>query len=1000
MKANPDVFDSTSDALNNIQFSDIFNIDELQRLQDLFSNASGVASIITSPDGTPITSPSNFCRLCNEIIRKTEKGSKDGIKSDSMYSRSNSSGPIIQHCFNSGLWDAGASITVDGKHIASWIIGQVRDEEIDELQMLKYAEEIGANKEDFMIALNEVPVMSAEQFRKVSDMLFAFANEISEKAYNNLQLKTQITEREKTTRLLAEREERYRTLFERSSDAIFIINMSTGKYSDANGAAEIMMGKTRDELKKLDIHEITSKGTQKRLEQLLDKNDSLEIGEVEYIRPDGTTRIALLHILPLSKNHVFGIAHDITERNLAETKTLSLLAETEESRLRLLNMIDEQKRTEEQLRNSEASLHTLLQTIPDLIWLKDTEGVYLSCNIMFERLFGAKEADIVGKTDYDFVDREIADSFREHDRKAMAAGKPTSNEEWLTFADDGHRDLVETIKTPMYNASGSLIGVLGIGRDITHRKKAEEALKESERFLKETQIIANLGTYILDIDYGRWESSEILDSIFGIESDFNKSFGGWVSILHPEWQNTMNHYFIQEVIGNKIKFDKEYKIIRQNDQSERWVHGQGKLNFNEQNQPISMFGTIRDITEQKKAEQELTKSKEKAEESDRLKSAFLANMSHEIRTPMNGILGFADLLKEPDLTGEQQQEYISIIEKSGARMLNIINDIVDISKIESAQMKISLSETNVNKQIEYIYTFFKPEVEEKGIKLFVKKGLPGKDIIINTDKQKLDAILINLVKNAIKFTSKGSIEFGYKLTPSGEKAAGVAGEFIEPIELLFFVKDTGIGIPQEQKEYIFDRFRQGSVLLNRNYEGAGLGLSISKAYVEMLGGKIWVESELQKGSVFYFTLPYKPDPAKETLSKKVVLPGIEENQLNKLKILITEDDEGSEKLLSLTLKKLSKEISTAKTGVEAVQTCRNNPDIDLVLMDIHMPGMDGYEATRQIRQFNTEVVIIAQTAYALAGDREKAIRAGCNDYIPKPIRKDKLIEMIQKCFKK
>jgi signal transduction histidine kinase len=239
--------------------------------------------------------------------------------------------------------------------------------------------------------------------------------------------------------------------------------------------------------------------------------------------------------------------------------------------------------------------------------------------------------------------------------------------------------------------------------------------------------------------------------------------------------------------------------------------------------------------------EDLITSKVKAEESDRLKSAFLANMSHEIRTPMNGILGFADLLKQPNLSGTTKNEYISIIEQSGARLLSIINDIVDISKIESGQMKVSFSETDVNEQIEYIYSFFRPEIEKKGVKLSLNIALPSKEAVINTDSDKIYAVFINLVKNAIKFTTTGSIELGYEKVDN----------FLQ-----FFVRDTGIGIRPHLLNIIFERFRQGSDFLTRNYEGAGLGLSISKAYVEMLGGKIWAESEEKKGSIFYFTIPY------------------------------------------------------------------------------------------------------------------------------------------------
>jgi signal transduction histidine kinase/CheY-like chemotaxis protein len=386
---------------------------------------------------------------------------------------------------------------------------------------------------------------------------------------------------------------------------------------------------------------------------------------------------------------------------------------------------------------------------------------------------------------------------------------------------------------------------------------------------------------------------------------------------------------------------------------------------------------------------ELIAAKELAEQSDRLKSAFLANMSHEIRTPMNGILGFAELLKEPDLSGEQQQEYIKIIEKSGARMLNIINDIVDISKIEAGLMNVDIMESNINEQIEYIYTFFKPELEAKGMKLLFSNSLPTKDAILKTDREKLFAILTNLVKNAIKYSKEGTIEIGYNYTSSLPKLN----------ELRFYVKDTGIGIPKDRQEAIFERFIQADIVDRMALQGAGLGLSISKAYVEMLGGKIWVESEEGIGSTFYFTLPYNVDPPKETVNQPFGTSN-KTHQVRKLKILIAEDDEVSEMLIDITVKMFSKEIIKARTGVEAVDACQSNPDIDLVLMDIRMPEMGGYDATRQIRQFNKEVVIIAQTAFGLTGDRERAIKAGCNDYITKPIQEAELLNLIHKYFGK
>ncbi len=393
--------------------------------------------------------------------------------------------------------------------------------------------------------------------------------------------------------------------------------------------------------------------------------------------------------------------------------------------------------------------------------------------------------------------------------------------------------------------------------------------------------------------------------------------------------------------------------------------------------------------EKEKLTAELRLAKEHAEESDRLKSAFLANMSHEIRTPMNGILGFADLLKEPGLTGEAQQEYIRIIEKSGERMLNIINDIISISKIESGLLEVNIKSSNINEQMEYVHTFFKPEVESKKLQLLLSKKLLMKESIINTDREKVYAILTNLVKNAIKYTTKGIIEFG--CDKKGD-------------ELEFFVSDTGIGIPKNRQMAIFERFIQADISDIHALQGAGLGLSISKAYVVLLGGRVWLESEEGKGSTFYFTLPYKTEPEENIVLENDERYGKEDGKVtlkgSGLKILIVEDDEISGMLLAAIVKELSKELLEVRTGIEAVDICHHNPDIDLILMDIQMPDLSGYEATRQIRKFNKDVVVIAQTAFGLLGDREKAIKSGCNDYISKPFVKDKLLAIIRKHIKK
>ncbi len=342
-----------------------------------------------------------------------------------------------------------------------------------------------------------------------------------------------------------------------------------------------------------------------------------------------------------------------------------------------------------------------------------------------------------------------------------------------------------------------------------------------------------------------------------------------------------------------------------------------------------------------------------------------------------------------------------IIQKAGARMLNIISEIMDISKIESGQVVIHFQETDINEMIENVYKLLKPDAEKRRINLSSKKSLSDKEAFIVTDREKLYSIVTNLVKNAIKYTDKGSIEFGYYQGSVGRDKACLVST--SP-SIVFYVKDTGIGIAKDRQVAIFERFIQADIADVQARQGAGLGLSIAKAYVEMLGGRIWVKSEQGKGSTFYFTLPYFTEPEEKNAEAKVVPNETTENniypKISGLKILIAEDDEVSEILIVKDLKPFSNQILITTTGVETIEACRNNPDIDLILMDIRMPDLNGYEATRQIRQFNKEVVIIAQTAFGLSGDREKAIEAGCNDYISKPVNKNGLLTLIQKYFKK
>ena len=384
----------------------------------------------------------------------------------------------------------------------------------------------------------------------------------------------------------------------------------------------------------------------------------------------------------------------------------------------------------------------------------------------------------------------------------------------------------------------------------------------------------------------------------------------------------------------------------------------------------------------KKTEQDLMIALEKSKQSERLKTAFLQNISHEIRTPMNGILGFAKLLKIPGLSGEKQKDYIEVIVRSGIRMLNTLNDLMEMSRLETDQVKLNYKNINIYESIKSLCNFYLPDANRKNLKINFLPNTTNKDIHITADKEKLEAVISKLVKNAIKYSHEGEINISYEITEDNLKIT---------------IEDQGIGIPKDRLEAIFERFIQADIEDSKVYEGSGLGLTISKAYVEMMGGRIFVDSAECKGSKFHFTIPLNYRNSNN--SKKKNLPtSITNKANNNYKILVAEDEVIAFEFLNIILSEISSEILHSKDGENAVNTCKNNPDIDLVLMDIKLPGINGYEATKQIRKFNKDVKIIAQTAYALAGDNIKAIDAGCNDYISKPIEKDILLEKIRNQF--
>ena len=509
-------------------------------------------------------------------------------------------------------------------------------------------------------------------------------------------------------------------------------------------------------------------------------------------------------------------------------------------------------------------------------------------------------------------------------------------------------------------------------------KEKERAEKSDERYRLAVKA-TGLGIWDLDLTTNSIYFSKYYKQQIGYKDDeLDNKIETWENHVHPddvERELLKIKNYQKNPIGQYVS---EFRFRHKNG-SYIWILSRSEILKNDKGEVVRMFGSHRDITIRKKAvikleEQtvELIQAKEKAEESNRLKTEFLNNMSHEIRTPMNGILGFSDLLNTENLSPDKRNYYVNIIQNSGNQLLRVIDDIIEISRLGTKHIKVIEKPVCLNDLLLQLFSIFDIKTKENQIPLYIYNGLSNLESTIYSDKSKLDKIISNLLSNALKFTNKGSISFGYVL----------ANNKIE-----IFVKDTGIGIAPEKQELIFDRFSQEEKDLSKNVGGLGLGLSIAKENTELLGGSISVESEKWKGSTFKISIPYKPvNNILKTTNNSLV------QEKKKHTILIVEDEEVNFIFIEILLLEkinLDCKILHAINGKKAVEQCKNNP-VDFVLMDINMPIMNGYDATELIRAEFPNLPIVAQTAYSTPEDKEKALSVGCNDFITKPIDINKL----------
>lgn len=664
----------------------------------------------------------------------------------------------------------------------------------------------------------------------------------------------------------------------------------------------------------------------------------------------------------------------------------------------------------------EAMLQLVLDHIPQRIFWKDTNFKYLGCNKPFAIDAGLNEpSEIIGMDDFELSWKKTAKLYRADDTFVMQSKQPKLKYQEPLDKADGSMMWLETNKLPLLDKNGNPIGLLGTYQDITEQrlsdqkirkqseeiqqknrelrkhitelKKATSLIIQSQKRLNKAQEISNSGSWSWDPETNMIEFSENGCRLLGLDkSHFILDLEKLKSYIHPD---DLKEFIsrIKKSLDNDVPFDFEFRIINP-DKSQWYAHAVGSLLRNIKGDLKTFEGQFSNITLRKQFEIELIKAKERAEESDRLKSAFLANMSHEIRTPMNAIIGFTQLLADPNIASNKKEEFIKIITHNGQTLIRLIDDIIDIARIEAGQLIINIAECHLNVLLSELQKQFLEIVQAIGKKnIDIILDIPMEKIICYTDAFRLRQVLSNLIDNAIKFTNEGYIEIGLRKT--------------EDNKLLFFIRDTGIGIPEDKRLLIFDRFRQLEEADTRSYGGTGLGLTISQNLVRMLNGEIQVDSKPNEGSTFYFTLPLpilEIDKQTESMQKEDLF---DYKNIWKDKIfLVAEDDKYNFRIIEELLRDTNVTIIHALNGKEVLEKVRSNIKLDLILMDIRMPVMNGLIAAQEIRKSFPGIIIIAQTAYANEEDKHLCIEAGCNDYVSKPIDKKQLLYTIRKYLKK
>ncbi len=744
-------------------------------------------------------------------------------------------------------------------------------------------------------------------------------------------------------------------LFENSPDAIFIED-EDGLILNVNHAAGELQGIEHSRLVNMNIRDLVPPD---QVEALLERNKLWFTGKINYCR---------------------AVVYSLTGKIIPVELHGSLLYFSKKpSLLLILRNLTEAREEENNIRLEKIYFENLFKATPEAIVITDKESRIQRINDQFTSLFGYTAAEVTGKTTWSFL--TPPDRIHESEAFSAAVNKGRSIiKETRRLKKDGTSVSVSVVGAPI-TINDDQIGVFKMYRNITEQKRTREALIESQEKLRNIFQSSPDAIALTSLDGIVIDKNNAAKELFRFPGDKKYKDFSCLSITAAKDHKRARN-FMRAVIKKGHVKNKTFTLVKSNG-TYFMAEVSASLLKNKNMEPSNLIFIVKDITERLLYERRLEAAKEKAIESDNLKSAFLANMSHEIRTPMNAIIGFSKLLSSKETNEEDNTEYIEIIKNAGNNLLNLIDDIIDFAKIEAGEVSIKQINCDVHKIMKELHSSFEKErirKKKNGIDLILK--IPGsrKELVMLTDQNRFRQIFSNLLSNAMKFTKEGRIEFGYN---------------IENNSAIFYVSDSGIGIPEDKHRIIFERFRQGEFNYSKNSEGTGLGLAISQNLVELLGGTIMVDSKKGKGSVFRFTLPLvQTDIIQNEDIKKLPKMNIQ-NWKGKV-ILIVEDNELNSRLLQRMVEPTGAEIIIARDGKPAIEACISNETIDIVLMDIQMPEMDGYEATRMIKSLRPEIPVVAQTAYAMAEEREKIISAGCDDYLSKPIRQKDLLMMLSK----